>query len=129
MGFDAPRSSDRTAEMSDREQLRRQEKNRLLALAGALADIGIRARLVEYYLRPTVLRCWETHQMSPTRLVTCERSTGSGARWEFRFHPSGDLLANAQDVTGPDNAKDAAEALAAAFTAASGACPAGVRPE
>jgi hypothetical protein len=117
MGIDAPRNGDRIAETSDRTHPRRDEKNRLLALAGALADLGIRARLVEYYLRPTVLRCWEPDRMGPAHLVTCERPTGPDPRWEFRHHPSGEVLADAEDVAEPGDAREPALVLSVALAA------------
>jgi hypothetical protein len=88
---------------------------KLLALAGALDDLGLRARIVEYTLRPTVVRYWDPRHMTVTRQVTCEPLPGT-ARWQFRHHPSGNLLTDATHVTDPADAKEAALILAAALT-------------
>ncbi|RFU40762.1 hypothetical protein DZF91_15410 [Actinomadura logoneensis] len=123
------------------------KRTRLLALAGGLDDIGLRARLVENVLKPTVLRCWDPDTMGRTVSVTCERS--SDGRWRFWLHPGpqpldlpqprggvpalpgvqpfhvvlarsdpwamggGVLLGDAQDIREPDDALEAARAIAA----------------
>ncbi|WP_067811916.1 hypothetical protein [Actinomadura kijaniata] len=74
----------------------------------------MRARIVEYTLRPTVLRCWNPAEMGRTISVTCERSTGADPRWQFRREPGERLIADAEDVTGPDDALEAARAVASA---------------
>ncbi|MEU6039626.1 hypothetical protein ABZ801_29900 [Actinomadura sp. NPDC047616] len=102
------------------EEARRLRRVKLLALAGALDDVGMRARIIDYTLRPALLRCWDPAQMGPTLLVVCVRTAETGRRWQFRFHPSGELLGDAEDVMDPDDARDAALTLAAALTVRDG---------
>ncbi|MEV4252000.1 hypothetical protein AB0J52_02400 [Spirillospora sp. NPDC049652] len=66
------------------------KRTRLLALAGGLDDIGLRARLVENVLKPTVLRCWDPDTMGRTVSVTCERSPDG--RWRFWLYPGAQPL-------------------------------------
>lgn len=96
---------------SPQEEARLARRVRLLALAGALDDLGLRARLAEYVLKPTLLRCWNPDMMSQTLLVVCERSKTTG-RWEFRHHPGNRTFADAENVTEPAHAREAAERLA-----------------
>ncbi|WP_153541096.1 hypothetical protein [Actinomadura macrotermitis] len=85
---------------------------KLLALAGALDDLGLRARIVEYTLRPSLLRCWDPGQMGRTVSVMCEPSAGPDPRWQFRHHPGEEVLADAEPVKEPADAMDAARVLA-----------------
>ncbi|MFI6516924.1 hypothetical protein ACIBF1_15305 [Spirillospora sp. NPDC050679] len=111
MDFDVPRVFDR-APLLPAEKARSTRRTKLLALAGALDDIGLRARIVEYTLRPSLLRCWDPAQMGLTLTVTCERSQGDEPRWQFRHHPGGEVFADAEDVAEPDDAHEAARRLA-----------------
>lgn len=98
------------------DEVRRARRTRLLALAGAVDDLGMRARFVDYILRPAVLRCWDPDTMGPTLLVICER-TGDAGHWEFRFQPGNRPFADADDATGPDRTGTAARAIAEALAA------------
>lgn len=88
------------------------KRTRLLALAGGLDDIGLRARLVENILKPSVLRCWDPDVMGRTVNVTCERSPQDG-RWTYWLHPGPRRIGDAQPVREPDDALAAAQAVAA----------------
>ncbi|MFC4912486.1 hypothetical protein [Actinomadura gamaensis] len=108
---DTTRICDRISQ-SPVEKVRFTRRTKLLALAGALDDIGLRARIVENILKPTVLRCWDPDTMGRTLSVTCEMS-GSGARWQFWLHPGAVAIGDAEAVRDPDDALVAAHAVAA----------------
>ncbi|MCP2337820.1 hypothetical protein [Actinomadura rupiterrae] len=108
---DTTRICDRIPE-SPVEKARFTRRTKLLALAGGLDDIGLRARLVENVLKPTVLRCWNPDTMGWTLSVTCEMS-GPDARWQFWLHPGAVPIGDAEHVREPDDALDAAHAVAA----------------
>ncbi|MFC5180515.1 hypothetical protein [Actinomadura harenae] len=86
------------------------KRTRLLALAGGLDDIGLRARLVENVLKPTILRCWNPDTMGRTISVTCEKPTGGA--WTYWLYPGGIRLGDAQDVRDPDDTISTALAIA-----------------
>jgi len=97
------------------EEARRLRMVKLLALADALDDVGMRARIIDHPLRSALLRCRDPVQMGPTLLVVCARTAETGCRWQFRSHPSGELIGGAEDVMHPDDAKDAALTITAAL--------------
>lgn len=86
----------------------------LLALADDLADIGVRARLVDH--DDALLRCWDPRRMGKSVTVACLR--GPDDRVTFRYHPSGNELGDAEapleqgTVAGQDIARAIAVALA-----------------
>ena len=119
MDVDVPRVFDRAPSLPA-DKARSTRRIKLLALAGALDDVGLRARIVEYTLRPSLLRCWDPAQMGLTLAVTCEHNLIAGVfkyqgdepRWQFRHHPGGEVFADAEDVAEPDDAHEAARRLA-----------------
>jgi hypothetical protein len=84
----------------------------LLALAGDLADLGIRSRLVDD--EGAVLRCAEDRRGSRVVLVACAK--GKAGRLQFRYHPSGEGLGDAEDVQQPGQAFEVARVIAAALS-------------
>lgn len=107
---DTTRICDRSLD-SAVEIARLAKRTRLLALAGGLDDIGLRARLVENLLKPTVLRCWDPDTMGRTISVTCEKPVGGP--WTFWLYPGGTAIGDAQHVRDPDDTLPTAHAVAA----------------
>lgn len=110
--FDAPRTTDTAAPHVLDRQERETARNKLLALAGDLADHDLRYRLLESkpHKRP-LLRVWNSRRQAVGETVSCLR-TGDG--WEFHFHPTGPVIASAEGVeeSGHPASKEAAVKVA-----------------
>lgn len=99
------------------DELRLRCRVRLLTLAGDLDDLGLRARLNDSFgSAPALLRVWDPERQGPTVIVACLPDTAG--RLQFRYHPSGVYLADAQEALEPGDTVDAARDVAAELEAA-----------
>lgn len=110
MAFDRPRMyGGRSGELND--ELRLRCRVRVLTLAGDLDDVGVRSRVVEWFGRPVMLRCWNPDQQGKTVVIACGPD-GAG-RLAFRYHPSGEMLGDAEEALEPGDSVDVARRVAA----------------
>jgi hypothetical protein len=84
---------------------------KLLALAEALADMELRHRLLEPgQEQAPLLRVWDSRIQHLGETVACHRLDEG---WRFVAHPAGPVLADADGITVPEDAEDAARVVAA----------------
>ncbi|MGH3392856.1 MAG: hypothetical protein ACRDOO_28650 [Actinomadura sp.] len=104
-------ADDDPADRQSRRRLRGETRAKLLALAGALVDSGLRHRLLEPGTgQPPLLRVWDGRRQHLGETVACQHLAEG---WRFISHPSGPVLADADGITAPGDAGEAARLVAA----------------
>lgn len=111
--LDQPRTDDPADHVARRRELE-QARVKLLALAGALATVEMRFRVVELAedLTP-LLRVWDSRVQGPTETVACLLLPEG---WRYTAYPTGPVLADADGITEPGDARSAAGDIAAHVT-------------
>jgi hypothetical protein len=109
-----PPADDDPADHVSRLREREEARAKLLALAGALAGPRLRHRLLERGLEEVpLLRVWDARRQHLAETVSCQRLPEG---WRFISHPSGPVLAEADVITEPADATEAARLVAARIT-------------